>query len=318
MALRLTRGHRIPHEQPHAPPHPNVPEPVSYVTPPTTQEPPLCDIPSGRCFLTGPWTLTRSSLRMLRRVAAFCRPLRPVLLLVLFPRSRSPVVGVPGLCWMWRDVPFARQRRPIVAPPPPPPPAVGYRRVCRTGTVRPRAEVQNKSQRETLFSDISHEENSPHPPTGDPAHGTHTANLFGDGADVVEGGVTVITPEQPGHLPGGQEVVDVLQEALLLDLVVREDERDPALHGLEVLGPQVIKEIVDTVGLRDGDLRSRTDGADGTDSSTALPPASATEIVCVGMSPTGACHGHSWFLLSSYVNWADITEWPTEQGRLPG
>ena len=51
---------------------------------------------------------------MLGRVAAFCRPLRPVLLLVSFPRSRSPVVGVPGLCWMWRDVPFARQRRPVV------------------------------------------------------------------------------------------------------------------------------------------------------------------------------------------------------------
>ena len=55
--------------------------------------PPLCDIPSGCCFFTGPWTVTRSSLRMLRRVAAFCRPLRPVLLLVSFPRSRSPVVG---------------------------------------------------------------------------------------------------------------------------------------------------------------------------------------------------------------------------------
>ena len=35
---------------------------------------PLCDIPSG-CFFTGPWTVTRSSLRMLRQVAAFCRPL---------------------------------------------------------------------------------------------------------------------------------------------------------------------------------------------------------------------------------------------------
>ena len=34
---------------------------------------------------------------MLRRVAVFCRPLRPVLLLVSFPRSRSPVVGVPGV-----------------------------------------------------------------------------------------------------------------------------------------------------------------------------------------------------------------------------
>ena len=59
--------------------------------------PPPCDIPSGCCSFTGPWTVTRSSLRMLRRVAAFCRPLRPVLLLVSFPRSQSPVVGVLGL-----------------------------------------------------------------------------------------------------------------------------------------------------------------------------------------------------------------------------
>ena len=59
---------------------------------------PLCDIPSGCCSFTGPWTVTRSSLRMLRRVAAFCRPLRPVLLLVLFSCSRSLVVGVLGLC----------------------------------------------------------------------------------------------------------------------------------------------------------------------------------------------------------------------------
>ena len=75
---------------------------------------PLCDIPSGCCFFIGPWTVTRSSIRMLRRVAAFCRPLQPVLLLVLFPRSQSPVVGVVGLCWMWQGVPFARQRCPVV------------------------------------------------------------------------------------------------------------------------------------------------------------------------------------------------------------
>ena len=31
----------------------------------------LCDIPSGCCSFTGPWTVTRSSLRVLRRVAAF-------------------------------------------------------------------------------------------------------------------------------------------------------------------------------------------------------------------------------------------------------
>ena len=61
---------------------------------------PLCNIPSGCCFFTGPWTT--SSLRMWRRVAAFCRPLRPVLLLVSFLHSRSPVVGMLGLCWMWR------------------------------------------------------------------------------------------------------------------------------------------------------------------------------------------------------------------------
>ena len=32
---------------------------------------PPWDIPPGRCFFTGPWTVTRSSLRMLRRVTAF-------------------------------------------------------------------------------------------------------------------------------------------------------------------------------------------------------------------------------------------------------
>ena len=65
---------------------PAPPPPMHWRTPP----PPLCDIPSGCCSFTGPWTVTRSSLRMLRRVAALCRPLQPVLLLVSFPRSRSP------------------------------------------------------------------------------------------------------------------------------------------------------------------------------------------------------------------------------------
>ena len=34
-------------------------------------------IPPGGCFFTGPWTVTCSFLRMLRWLAAFCRPLRP-------------------------------------------------------------------------------------------------------------------------------------------------------------------------------------------------------------------------------------------------
>ena len=71
----------------------------------TPAPPPLCDIPSGCCFCMGPWTVTRSSLRMLRRVTAFCRPLWPALLLVSSPRSRGPVVGVPGLCWMLPEPP---------------------------------------------------------------------------------------------------------------------------------------------------------------------------------------------------------------------
>ena len=71
---------------------------LSALAPP----PPLCDIPFGCCSFTGPWTVTRSSLCMLRWVAAFCWPLRPVLLLVSFPRSQSPVVGVLGLCMVCR------------------------------------------------------------------------------------------------------------------------------------------------------------------------------------------------------------------------
>ena len=72
---------------------------------------PLCDIPSGCCFFTGPWDShplfpccvgSLLSVGRCGRCSCWCR-------------SRSPVVGVPGLCWMWQDVPFARQ------PPPPPP-----------------------------------------------------------------------------------------------------------------------------------------------------------------------------------------------------
>ena len=83
-----------------APPRLRAPPTASPTTTTAKGLPPPCDIPSGCCFFTGPWT--RSSLRMLRRVAAFCRPLRPVLLLVSFPRQRRPAVGVLGLCWLLR------------------------------------------------------------------------------------------------------------------------------------------------------------------------------------------------------------------------
>ena len=44
---------------------------------PRQRHTPLCDIPSGCCSFTGPWTVTCSSLRMLRWVVAFCRPRQP-------------------------------------------------------------------------------------------------------------------------------------------------------------------------------------------------------------------------------------------------
>ena len=37
----------------------------------------------------------------------------------------------------------------------PPPPAKGYRCVCTTGTIQHKAEVQSKSRRKKLFSDMS-------------------------------------------------------------------------------------------------------------------------------------------------------------------
>ena len=52
--------------------------------------PPLCDIPLCCCFFTGPWTVTHSSLCMLRRVAAFCQPLPP---------PPPPPLGRPAYAW---------------------------------------------------------------------------------------------------------------------------------------------------------------------------------------------------------------------------
>ena len=85
----------------------------SSAQPSCAHDPPLCDIPSGCCFFTGPWTVTRSSLL---HVASGCCFLlaaaagAPAGVISAFAEPR----GVLGLCWMWRDVPFARQRRPVV------------------------------------------------------------------------------------------------------------------------------------------------------------------------------------------------------------
>ena len=82
---------------PLSPTTPHPPPPAPFTPIPVGRHPPPPRVTFRRVVapLRGPWTVTRSSLRMLRRVAAFCRPLRRVLPLVSFPRSRSPVVGVP-------------------------------------------------------------------------------------------------------------------------------------------------------------------------------------------------------------------------------
>ena len=64
--------------------------------------------------LRGPGQSPVPSLRMLRRVAAFQRPLRPVFLLVPLPRLRGPVVGSAlEVVWMGGFTP------PLPAPGPP-------------------------------------------------------------------------------------------------------------------------------------------------------------------------------------------------------
>ena len=82
-----TQGPPFPSSSQGLCPHRTLRSAQYWVGPDAGPHPPLCDIPSGCCFFTGPWTVTRSYLHMLRRIAAFCRPLRPVLLLVSFPPS---------------------------------------------------------------------------------------------------------------------------------------------------------------------------------------------------------------------------------------
>ena len=74
----------------HAPPRPT---PMDH--PPTK----LCEVPLGCGFFTGPWTVTRSSLRMLRRVNAFDRCTR-CFLRCRFSASGAQQLGNWGLCWL--------------------------------------------------------------------------------------------------------------------------------------------------------------------------------------------------------------------------
>ena len=50
-------------------PHTGAEYPMNQTHPASPPPAPLCDIPSGCCSFTGPWTVTRSSLHMLCRVA---------------------------------------------------------------------------------------------------------------------------------------------------------------------------------------------------------------------------------------------------------
>ena len=61
----------------------------------------------------GPWTITRSSLRVLRRVAVFWRPLRPVFQLVSFPRPPPPPhpAGL-GVCLSTSNPPYHGGNKP--------------------------------------------------------------------------------------------------------------------------------------------------------------------------------------------------------------
>ena len=62
--------------------------------------------------------------------------------------------------------------------------------------------------------------------------------------------VDLVLGKQVGDLAGAQDVVDVLEEALVLDLVVGEEERDALAvgtgHAVQQL--EVLHQIVDVVG----------------------------------------------------------------------
>mmetsp|Transcript_6834 Transcript_6834/g.15119 ORF Transcript_6834/g.15119 Transcript_6834/m.15119 type:complete len:469 (+) Transcript_6834:4202-5608(+) len=77
-----------------------------------------------------------------------------------------------------------------------------------------------------------------------------------DGADVVDNHVQLILWQQAGHLTCHEDLVDVLQEALILDLSICEDEAHRlALETRDLVERlDVIKQVGLVVGLGDGDL----------------------------------------------------------------
>ena len=110
---------------------------------PQRNPPPLCDIPSGRCSFTGPWTVTRPPSRVLRRIAAFCRPLRPVCLLWCRFRGRGAQWSVcRGCAGCGPPTVSAPLDGDMPTPPPPPPWAPGPGPGLSTATTHRRGTVQ--------------------------------------------------------------------------------------------------------------------------------------------------------------------------------
>ena len=81
------------------------------------------------------------------------------------------------------------------------PPAVGYGCVCTTGTVRHKAEVQSKSQREKLFSDMSW---APFAAVDEPVQNMQSESTASKSYELNPGRMTyhrVQRPPSPGGLP---------------------------------------------------------------------------------------------------------------------
>ena len=95
-------------------------------------------------------------------------------------------------------------------------------------------------------------------------HAAHHRVLLADRAHLVDRRVALVGREQPGDLTRRQERVDVLEEALVLDLVVGEDHRHgPLRRGVHVLLADRVEQLVRTEALGQLDLRVGELGDEG-------------------------------------------------------